>query len=543
MNLDPRTIIFLIILGGILMSIGMFVVSRGYLGQVRELSPWARATLTQMVGWIVIGSLRGVIPDVISIVLGNGLIQVSLVMYLRILADFNNRPIPPILPYSLVAFSCALLFFYSAFDNDLTKRQIVISTVVCSLMFWSVKIVWNRYEVRPPSHWFTASLFALCGSFMAFRAFYYLIVSPDPQLNPYGQSLINDLTFVIYYMFAVMLTFGFVLMCNDRYISQQKEAEQALQANHHLLTKLSAQVPGAIYQFQLFPDGRICFPFSTDGIRQIYEVEPDQVRESVDCILDRIFPEDLDKVMQSIMQSAETMQVWQLEYRVILPVQGLRWRLGQAQPERLPDGSILWHGFISDVTERALAREKQQQLEAEVHAGFEALKASEQRLRRVMNSSLIGMMQGDASGILKEVNDVLLNITGYSKEEIAHGTTSWFDMIPENVLKHQIQTITNITAHEAIAPFESEIKAKDGSIIPIMLGLSSLEGSENEWVGFVLDLREQKRIDQLKSEFISVVSHELRTPLTSIKGSLGLLEGSIAGDLPPQALPPDQDRL
>jgi signal transduction histidine kinase len=69
-----------------------------------------------------------------------------------------------------------------------------------------------------------------------------------------------------------------------------------------------------------------------------------------------------------------------------------------------------------------------------------------------------------------------------------------------------------------------------------MLGLSSLEGSESEWVGFVLDLREQRRIDKLKSEFISVVSHELRTPLTSIKGSLGLLEGGIAGELPAKAL-------
>lgn len=536
MKLDPRTIIFLIILGSMLMSVGMFAVARGYLGQVRGLSQWARATAIQVVGWIVIGVLRGAIPDVVSIVLGNCLIQVSLVMYLLILADFNDRPIRSVLPYSLVAISGGLLFYYSAFDNDLTKRQVVISIVACMLMLKSVQVLWHRREVRHASHTFTASLFALCGSFMALRALYYLIASPDPHLDPYGQNMANDLAYVVYYVTALLLTFGFVLMCNDRYISQQKNAEQALQANHHLLTKLSAQVPGAIYQFQLFPDGRMCFPFASDGIRQIYEVEPEQVRESAAIVHDRISPEDVDKVTQSIMLSAEMMQVWQLEYRVILPVQGLRWRLGHAQPERLPDGSILWHGYISDITERALAREKQQQLEAEVRAGYEALKASEQRLRRVMNSSLIGMVQGDATGALKETNDVLLSMSGYSREEFISGATGWFDLIPESELAQQIQTIRNVAAHEVIAPFESEIRVKDGSIIPIMLGLSSLEGSESEWVGFVLDLREQRRIDTLKSEFISVVSHELRTPLTSIKGSLGLLEGGIAGALPEKAL-------
>jgi diguanylate cyclase (GGDEF)-like protein len=46
------------------------------------------------------------------------------------------------------------------------------------------------------------------------------------------------------------------------------------------------------------------------------------------------------------------MSPWHLEYRVQLPRQGLRWRQGDARPQRLADGSTLWHGFITDVTER-----------------------------------------------------------------------------------------------------------------------------------------------------------------------------------------------
>lgn len=49
------------------------------------------------------------------------------------------------------------------------------------------------------------------------------------------------------------------------------------------------------------------------------------------------------------------------------------------------------------------------------------------------------------------------------------------------------------------------------------------------------DITELKRIDRMKTEFVSTVSHELRTPLTSIRGSLGLIAGGVAGELPETA--------
>lgn len=51
-------------------------------------------------------------------------------------------------------------------------------------------------------------------------------------------------------------------------------------------------------------------------------------------------------------------------------------------------------------------------------------------------------------------------------------------------------------------------------------------------VGVSRDVTEDKNIQRVKDEFISTISHELRTPLTSIQGSLALLRGGLAGDLP-----------
>lgn len=79
---------------------------------------------------------------------------------------------------------------------------------------------------------------------------------------------------------------------------------------------------------------------------------------------------------------------------------------------------------------------------------------------------------------------------------------------------------------------------KDGSRLPVMLSVSAVWDEQRKLSGFVgiaHDLSERKKIEQLKNEFIATLSHELRTPLTSIRGSLGLLAGGAAGEIPPTA--------
>ncbi len=79
---------------------------------------------------------------------------------------------------------------------------------------------------------------------------------------------------------------------------------------------------------------------------------------------------------------------------------------------------------------------------------------------------------------------------------------------------------------------------KDGSRFPVLLSVTEIRDENNSIMGFLgvgADITERQKIDQMKNEFISVVCHELRTPLTSIRGSLGLLAGGVAGALSGQA--------
>ncbi|MDZ4075327.1 MAG: EAL domain-containing protein [Hylemonella sp.] len=153
-----------------------------------------------------------------------------------------------------------------------------------------------------------------------------------------------------------------------RDITERLRWQRELQTQVTLLNNLARHVPGSLYQFQMGANGRLSFPFASEGIRAIYEVTPESVRDDATLALQRIHPDDLQPVLDSIRVSAETLQPWRIEYRVMLPEQGLRWRLCNAQPERLADGGTLWHGFNTDITERK---------EAEAHtfqlAYFDAL--------------------------------------------------------------------------------------------------------------------------------------------------------------------------
>ena len=133
------------------------------------------------------------------------------------------------------------------------------------------------------------------------------------------------------------------------------ERTRELQTSHDLLNDLSSQVPGIIYQFRLAPDGHISFPYVSSAAHDIYELSPDEVQTDSTSVFKRIHPDDYDELMASIYESAQTLQAWQKEFRVILPHKGLRWLISRAHPQKSDDGSVISYGFASDITERKLA--------------------------------------------------------------------------------------------------------------------------------------------------------------------------------------------
>jgi PAS domain S-box-containing protein len=84
----------------------------------------------------------------------------------------------------------------------------------------------------------------------------------------------------------------------------------------------------------------------------LYGLTPEQVREDASDIFAAVHPADQQAFIDSIQRSAREFLLWKHEYRINHPDGSTRWISGNAHPQRGEDKSVLWHGFITDITAR-----------------------------------------------------------------------------------------------------------------------------------------------------------------------------------------------
>jgi len=140
-----------------------------------------------------------------------------------------------------------------------------------------------------------------------------------------------------------------------RDVTERKRADALLREQLALkerLAKIVATAPGIIFSICRRPDGSACIPYASSAIQEFCGVRAEDVVTDASAFVDLISPEDRAFVHESINESARTLLPWRIEFRLRHPTKGLFWVESQATPERETDGSTLWYGFMSDISER-----------------------------------------------------------------------------------------------------------------------------------------------------------------------------------------------
>jgi PAS domain S-box-containing protein len=329
-------------------------------------------------------------------------------------------------------------------------------------------------------------------------------------------------------------------------ISQRKILEQERNKSLELLNNLATQVPGVIYQYRLYPDGRSAFPYSSPGMFDIYEVSSEEVREDASPVFTRLHPDDYNYIAESIFESARNQTLYSSEFRVILPKQGLRWRLCYAKPELLDDGSTLWHGIITDITDR-------KRIEAEI-------KQRNEEINNFFDCAIDLLCIADTEGYFIRLNKEWENVLGYSLPELEN--KKFLDFIHPEDVEPTLQTINKLSEQIKVVNFTNRYRCKNGDyrwiewksypfgnriyaaardITEMKKTQEALMHKNKELASSEEEIRaaneEYKRLndelknakekaeesDQLKSAFLANMSHEIRTPMNGIMGFSQLL--------------------
>lgn len=236
--------------------------------------------------------------------------------------------------------------------------------------------------------------------------------------------------------------------------------------------------------------------------------EPEALRKS------RADLKDHARVKQGAADALANGRDYDIESRVIHPNGVVRHLKSVARITRDAEGrAVRMLGVTFDITERKLADEQ---------------------FRLAIEAAPTGMLVMDRNGSIVLVNAQIEKLFGYPRLELLGRP---IEMLVPDRLRANIpdfrQGSFSVPAAQTVDLYGLR---KDGSEVPIEIGLNPLPSSEGEFVlSSIVDVSPRLEIDRIRSEFVSTVSHELRTPLTSIRGSLGLLESGAMGALPKNA--------
>ncbi len=277
-------------------------------------------------------------------------------------------------------------------------------------------------------------------------------------------------------------------------ITDRKQAEEALRESRALLQTLASNIPGTLYTLALHPDGSAQFEYVSSGCREVLEVDAEQILANADLCFEQIHPDDRAGYEAAVRHSAETMEAFSYEWRLVTPSGQIKWVEANSRPQHR-DRDLVWHGVLLDVSARKCAEQ--------------ALMESEARFQQI------------AAALPGFIYIYVRRLDGsYAFEYVSSGVTEMLEVTPEQAIADA--TVLTSKTHpddvagyveavnqslETMQPFQHEWRHRNPSgKLKWLQGSSRPERRENGeivWYGVLLDITDRKRAEEAwrQSEF------------------------------------------
>jgi PAS domain S-box-containing protein len=147
----------------------------------------------------------------------------------------------------------------------------------------------------------------------------------------------------------------------------------------------------------------------------------------------------------------------------------------------------------------------------------------EARIRRLVDSNIVGIVIWDFQGRIIEANQAFLDIVGYARDDLA--SLRWMELTPVEWRDVDDQAFAELNATGSVKPHEKEYFRKDGTRVPVLVARAIFEWNRDEGVAFVLDLTERKHVEGALRDVQANLAHVARVT------TLGELAASIAHEV------------
>ncbi|MGF6932543.1 PAS domain S-box-containing protein [Paraburkholderia sp. UCT70] len=259
--------------------------------------------------------------------------------------------------------------------------------------------------------------------------------------------------------------------------AERKSVEQALRRSEMYLAEAQRLSHTGSFGWNL-SSGEI---YWSDETYRIFELDA-AIKPTVQTVIDRTHPDDRIRLQQIIDRAANERIAFTAEHRLLMAdgsikyVRAVAHGVSGSDPDR-----FRFVGAVMDITERK--RTEQTLLERE------------SKIRRLVDANIIGIIVWNFDGEILEANDAFLRIVGYEREDIGPGRVGWRDLTPQEWLPGSERALVEAGQTGRAQPYEKEYIRRDGSRVPVMVGLATFDASGTEGVAFVLDLTERKRAE------------------------------------------------
>ena len=186
-------------------------------------------------------------------------------------------------------------------------------------------------------------------------------------------------------------------------LARSESAQRQAARSEQRYAEIVSTAPGVVYEFEVRPDGTRAFTFMSEGARPLFDCPPADLLTNAQVFFDMFQTPSRDELDAAITQSMATLAPLDLEGAISTRAGRLKWTRAHALPARQPDGTVRWHGVITDISERVKA-------ERALRESQRALKQSLSMIQAAFESTADGLLIVDTDGRATGYNQKFLSL-------------------------------------------------------------------------------------------------------------------------------------